>query len=241
MGIVPTPDRIIFPTAYRSGAFLGWAWSQRNAMSDSQRQGLAQAIYASLVAHIEATIAEILVWEYRQDMRFLSHHAKSPSSVLHQRAFGRSVSVLLERQKELEKMTFKQLLEELEFFFYPRYEQGPKRHKLDLEALMDLRNLFAHGRAPWLPLASETQVRIDTDGNKLKKALDRLVTAGIVTNETDTVTSGDAMGADEKRLFEKLHSDSAVRYFCDKARCFQIEVCSLASQFEFNDEFPNLD
>jgi len=217
--------RIIFPSAGRSGDFLQWAWRQRATLSLTERQGLAQAIYASLLGHIEATASEVLATEYQSTLSVLSHQSRSESAEPMLRATGLLIAVLLEKQAALEKLTFDPLLRELQLVF-PKYQEGPKRHADDLLAVRNLRNAFVHGRPISLPLSNLTGARIDTDGTTVKQALDRLLTAKVV-NRADTLTQGELMGGDETRLFSMLHADSAVLHFVGIGRSFQIELMDL--------------
>jgi hypothetical protein len=217
--------RIIFPSAGRSGDFLQWAWHRRDTMSPGERQGLAQAIYASLLGHIEATASEVLDTEYQRTLSVLSQRSRSESPEHVLRATGVSIAIVLEKQAALERLTFEPLLRELELVF-PKYRDGPKRHADDLLAVRNLRNTFVHGRSISLPLSVQTGTRIDTDGTTMKHALDRLITANVVTR-ADTLTQGDLMGGDEARLFSMLHADAAVLHFTGIGRRFQTELLDM--------------
>lgn len=219
--------RIVFASAGRSGDFLKWAWSHREAMTSTQRQGLAQAIYASLLGHIEATMYEVLTNEYYSVINRLSHLMDDQTNELLD-AWSMALAVFEDKKAKLETMTFEPLFQELDLVFSSRFQNGPKRHRGGLEAVRNLRNVFVHGRPVSLPLASETGGRIDTDGSKLKQAIDRLVTAGIVT-QADTIANSEHMGSDENRLFKILHSDAALLHFVGIGRAFQSELYRMVS------------
>lgn len=234
--------KIVYSTSGRSGAFLKWSWDRRLEMGLSQRHGLAQAIYAALVAHSEATMFEVLKCEYRR-VASVVHHATGDDASSAIRSAGEMLQLMLEdRLIKLQSMAFDQLFKELSQLLYPSFQQGPARHASDLEAIRNLRNLFVHGREASLPLATETGVRIDTDGSKMKQALDRLVSAGVLS-KADTIVSGTGMGGDESRLYYRLFDDDAVLHFVKIGRAFQtqlLEIVPHSADLAYANEFPDL-
>lgn len=235
--------RIVFFSAGRSGAFLKWAWKNRSQLSSLEREGLAQAIYASLLGHIEAVMYEVLVGEYQRTLSVINGSLVdgSPPAVLNAR--GVSLSLMMSRLTDLEKQTFDPLFKELDLVFCQRFASGPKQHKDDLEAIRDLRNVFVHGRALSLPLAANTGVSISLDKNQLQKAVLRLRAAKVLS-QADTMTQGNDLGGDESRLFQLLHSDAAVLHFVKIGRAFQAELHQLSSyptELTGMNTFPDLD
>lgn len=220
--------RIVFLSAGRSGAFLKWAWTNRSQLSPLEREGLAQAIFASLLGHIEAVMYEVLVAEYQRTMSAINGSIVDGSQPAVLQARGVSLSLMMSRLGELEKQTFEPLFKELDLIFSPRFSAGPKQHKDDLDAIRDLRNVFVHGRALSLPLAASTGVTINLDKNQLQKVVLRLRAAKVLS-QADTVTQGQDLGGDESRLFKLLHSDAAVLHFVGIGRTFQAELHQLSS------------
>lgn len=69
--------------------------------------------------------------------------------------------------------------------------------------------------------------RIDTDGTKLKLAIDRLITVGVIDKAATRTTHPEAMGGDEAGLLNCLYSDPAVLHFVQIGRTFQMELMTL--------------
>ena len=110
---------------------------------------------------------------------------------------------------------------------YPRFESGPKRHKPDLEAIRNLRNVYVHGRSLTLPLALKPDQRIDTDGTKMKQAVDRLIQAKVIGHAAMRTTNNDTLGGDDVELLNLLYSVPAVLRFVGVGRAFQAELYEL--------------
>lgn len=233
---------IKFLSAGRSGAFLEWAWQRRSELSNTQRQGLVQAIYASLLGHIEAVMSEVLEDVYRRAGLAVNDDLVGRSEAVLE-SKGVAVGMLKDKQTRLESMTFDPLLVEASLALYPKFEQKPKRHKADLDAIKDLRNVFVHGRSLSLGLAPEPGKRIDTDRSKLKQAIDRLVGAGVIDRSDTHAQEADGLGGDEIRLFDLLHSDAAIMHLVAIGRTFQSELHEISAyppELRAMNMFPDL-
>lgn len=215
-------ERVQFSSTHRNGAFIGWAWSQRRTMPTGAREGMVQALYTSLIGHVEGLLSEALQSEYRQVKLVTNHHLARHDTKAVQLVGSTVLQVMIERQRELEKMTFAKLMEEAELIFSGRFAEA-RKYKNDLSAMRNLRNLFVHGRAAWLPIAEAENQRIDTDQTPFKQAVDSLIVAGVLSRK-DMLTTSDFMATDESRLFSlfsKLHSDEAVMHFYRVAKSFE--------------------
>jgi hypothetical protein len=217
--------RIQFSSTHRNGAFIRWAWAQRGAMPSGAREGMVQALYTSMIGHVEGLLSEALLTEYRHVMLVTNHHLARHEAKALQLVGSTVLQLMLQRQRDLEKMTFEKLMEEAELIFSGRFAEATK-YKPDLSAMRHLRNLFVHGRAAWLPIAEAVSQRIDTDKTPLKQAVDRLIVAGVLSSD-DVQTMSEFMAADESRLFSKLHSDEAVMYFYQGAKRFEEAIFAI--------------
>lgn len=166
--------RVEFSSTQPSGEFILWAWKQRESMPGGARGGMVQAIYTALIGHVEGVLSETLLSEYRHVMTATNYHLAQSASQAVQQAGAMVMQVFMERQRELEKLTFEKLLVEAELVFGERFAEA-KKFKPDLSAMRHLRNVFVHGRAAWLPLAEDVNQRIDVDQTVLKQAIDRLI------------------------------------------------------------------
>jgi hypothetical protein len=217
--------QIHFSSTNRSGAFIRWAWGCRDGMPNDAREGMVQSVYTALIGHVEGLLAEVLLAEYRRIMLAANHNLAQRGTSGLQLAGSTVLEVIRLRVDALSTLTFDGLMKEASVIFAGRFDAAAEM-KPDLVAVRRLRNQFAHGRPVTLPLARETEKRIDTDRTALKEAIDRLMTAGVLARE-DVKTTNDWMASDEARLFEKLHSDAAVMYFYGTVKAFEDAVYSM--------------
>lgn len=195
-------------------------------MPGGARSGMVQAIYTALIGHVEGVLSETLLAEYRHVMNAANYHLAQNASLAVKESGAVVMQVFHERQRELEKMTFEKLVDEAELIFSERFAEA-KKFKADLSAMRHLRNLFVHGRAAWLPIASETNQRIDVDRTVLKQAVDRLISAGVISS-ADVRTRSELVAKDEVELFKKLHTDAAVLHFYRAAKGFEDAMIAIA-------------
>jgi hypothetical protein len=194
-------------------------------MPSDAREGLMQALYTSLLGHVEGLLSEALLSEYLSAMRVTNHHLAQHEEKALQLVGSTVLQVMMQRQRNLERMTFQQLMEEADLVFSGRFAEA-SRYKDDLSAMRHLRNLFVHGRAAWLPISEAVNQRIDTNRTPLKDAVDRLRLAGILSSN-DMQATNDFMAVDEARLFTKLHSDEATMYFYRASRAFEEAIFAI--------------
>lgn len=217
--------RIQFSTTHRNGAFIRWAWLQRASMSGEVREGMVQALYASLTGHVEGLLADALLSEYRQAMSVVNHHLGHSKETTLQMVSSTVLQLVDARRVEIEKMPYDKLMAEAELAFGERFASA-RVYKPDLSAMRHLRNVFVHGRVAWLPLAAVADARIDTNQNPLQQAIDQLIRAGVLSS-ADLQTKSEFMAEDEARLFSKLHADEAVMYFYKAAKGFEAALAAL--------------
>lgn len=226
--------RASISTTTYSRAYIQKVWQDRGSLSDYERKGFAQFIYLTIAGQIESAIASIIMarlnsithlvqWDRLPMVTYMKADKKRLR--LCRTPIVGSIDGLVEYiEKQISRAPYISLKEQYSSIFKSELKTlaGDKLFD-DLEALFDLRNLFAHGRNLYFEFEGEFPLITGIiDKNPIKKAADRLVIAGILKTTKFTMQ-------DYHVLQDKLYTDEAILYFYKSA--MEIEDRLEASMF----------
>ncbi len=191
--------RVFQPTHRANGAFLRVMWSERARLQLIERSGFSQFFYLTLCGFIESALA-LVIKRRLHSIRSLSYKA-SPvrfddnglEHALTNQAIVDSLSIYMEASMSSLSSAPLGKLTELYSQLFPEKLVDVLGKDLfdDVQALVALRNLFAHGRDIYLELVGELggDAQVVLDGNPLQKPLSRLVAAGLLETTKATASN----------------------------------------------------
>lgn len=221
-------------------AFLTRMWRERSTLNDRERRGLAQFFYLTVLGHLEYTIAQhiharIFTLLTGFEWENLGPHTHTFDNVEKQhdsKPIGRTMRrALVAINKETSKAALMKLVElHNDVFEIPIAKRIGKELWDDLDALVQLRNIFAHGRELVVEVEGTPPGKGVLDGNPIQKPAKRLHAAGILADLSfNTMTHGD--------FTLRFYSDEALLYFYKKAQLIEAE---LLRTMEFEPETHHL-
>lgn len=211
--IRPTLRRTSISTTAFSRAYLKKAWETRDTLTDYERRGFAQFFYLTIAGHVEAVMVELI------SLRLM---------------YIRSATNVMQAPSTFKEHSIKPLRDSLDSIlngFEIRVEHAPlkplislfqeafalKLSKLlgkdlfaELDALADLRNIFAHGRQLSLDFEYTDENYLNLEGNPLENPAKRLVMAGILSHLKFD-------GTNHQEFQRAFFSDAAMLHFFRKA------------------------
>lgn len=212
MGTISTPTSM-FGTAY-----LAVAWKDRSKLADGERKGFGQFFYVTICGYLEHFISELIRTRIRTlggvpaslETQTMTHNFNLKDEVYSAKPLADSLSTLLDSiESELDNAPLQNLIK-----LHNRVFAATIRDRIgsdlsnDLNALADLRNIFAHGRA-WR-LNIDFQDGCGTpESTPIHSPAQRLHAAGILTElQFDGKTHID--------FTNTFYSDDALLYFYNK-------------------------
>lgn len=213
--------RIYISTTVYSKAYLTRMWESRHHLKEYERRGFAQFFYLTICSHVESRLASViktrlgsirsmLDWRKIDPVRFHDNETVHTCPVT---PIVESLMRILEAMgKEADTAPLIKLTELFKRTF-PQPLQGVlgEELNLDLQALMGLRNLFAHGRDLVMEFEGLSGGAGSLEGNPLQKPAERLHKAGIIAN----LEINSRNYQDFQRAF---FSDDALKYFYERTQ-----------------------
>lgn len=212
-------------------AYLQRAWESRSTLTEYERNGFAIFFYLTVTGHVEATMAELI------ERRLM--YSRSVTNKLRDETFkwetqddepgyatlpihDTLVSLISNFMRQLDRSSLNDLITLIQDVFAIKLSDLLEEAYLDLKALANLRNVFAHGRDFWLRFNQNEANLLSLDDNPLQLAAQRLSAAKVLsTLKLDAWTHPDFQRA--------LFSDAAMLYFLGRAREIESRLKGLLS------------
>jgi hypothetical protein len=222
-------------------AFLSRVWNDRNSLTERERRGFAQFVYLTVLGHLEFTISQhihariftLLTGIDWEKLGPFTHTFNQVEKTHDSKPLGRTMRKMLDVINEKTQSASMGKLVEFhnEVFHNPILKRIGSDLQLDLDALIALRNIFAHGRDVWVEVEGIPPGKGILDGNPIQKPAQRLLAAGILPNLTfNTMTHGE--------FTLRFYSDEALLYFYKKAQCIE---AALLETMDFEPEKHRLE
>jgi hypothetical protein len=178
-------------TGTNSKAYLSYAWSNRESLSELERKGFAQFFYLALCSHLEALLCSMIKARMSSitsiETHFFERQIGTVNGIKHEYSFDpviKSVLLLSRRiAKDAETAAIPKLIEIFDRVFPVKLESilGSELSQ-DFKQLINLRNIFGHGRSVTaeFELKDGEVYNARLDGSELKAPAQRLIKVGIV-------------------------------------------------------------
>jgi hypothetical protein len=221
------PARAHISTNTFSKAYLAVAWKSRNELQDYERRGFGQFFYLTICGHIESLLSVIIKqrvdsiklmvrwdelpsWKYTVEGQV--HNCKIDPLV---ESLWNIMSVM---NSECENAPLGKLTELYNKVFSRKISEIIEKDLSDdLNALVSLRNLFAHGRDLFIDFDDSLE-KGNLDTSPLKKPAERLHLAGII--EISNLKSNLV------EFHSAFYSDKALLYFYNSVQRIEKKLLS---------------
>ncbi|RRS02486.1 hypothetical protein EIP75_20675 [Aquabacterium soli] len=216
---MPVLDVSISTTLFNR-AYLERAWQARHELAEYERNGFSQFFYLTVTGHMEAFLSKIIetrlgfVFSVSTSLKeatfdWNSNGVKSthPTEPIFESLRG----ILFNFERKIEKAPLQNLIELFQDIFCIKLSNTLGELNSDLNALANLRNIFAHGRNLWLSFEQNEENCISLDQNPLQLPAQRLFAAKILPSlrlDPSNYTN----------LQKAFYSDEGMLYFLNKAR-----------------------
>lgn len=222
-------SKISSPTGMHAKAYLANAWKDRDSLSNSEKRGLSQLLYIVAFSHLENILSKIVrtritTIKYHiipKKAGFLKHtnngisHEHSLQPALD--SFTQLITII---EKECENAPLNIIINSFSKLFpsgISKYIGSNLNH--DLEAIKDLRNLFAHGKDIVIyfeePVDNVAHAR--PEDTQIFKPLSRLKAAGFINEISITGTS-------HVDYHDLLYSENSMKYFYEAIKKIEKEL-----------------
>lgn len=219
---------IYIPTTSFTKAYLEYAWKNRGSLGRYERNGFSQFFYLTISGHIEALMCDVVdrrLMSMRMSV-FRDEELQEKITDEAERRYAKETyesmrAVLNNFEKRIERTSYNHLRELIPDVFGKKLNTLMGDAARDLNAIFDLRNIFAHGR--YLSAnhdADDDTYNFSEEKNPLKEAASVLLDAGILKKEKFSLSS-------HEELIMVFYSDEAMLYFLEKAKFIEDKIKSL--------------
>lgn len=205
------------PTHAFGKAYLEKAWSTRKELNDEEFKGFSQFFYLTLCSHIEAVLVAIIKarlnsiesfkWHTEQFMKIQNNGIESLCSL--SPVYSSIVNIAEKLIDEVEVAPLGKLIE-LHNKVFPEKLSAilGKDISMDLDCLLTLRNIFAHGRSIVMEIErTEEYIRpAGFERNPLQNIIKRLITLKLIT-------AGEITGQNYTDYLFAMYNDNVMLHF----------------------------
>lgn len=216
-------SKISSPTGMHAKAYLANAWKDRNSLSKSEMRGLSQLLYIVAFSHLENTLSRIV----RARITTIKHYIVTEKAGLlkhikdgktHEYSLQPALDSFTQLISIIEKECENAPLNTVTNYFSKLFPIGISKYigsnlNHDLEAIKDLRNLFAHGKdiVIYFDDPIDNIAHAHPEDTQIYKPLSRLKAAGLINEISITGTS-------HIDYHDLLYSENAMKYFYESVQ-----------------------